>query len=280
MKKAIFTAAICACIALTDVNAQDLKMPQPSSTQTVSQDFGLGNIKVVYSRPNVKGRKVFGELVPYGKVWRTGANAATVITFSEEVTINGETIPAGNYALFSIPAEKEWTVILNKNTQQWGAYTYKESDEFKRFKVQAQQLSSPVETFTIQFTNVFPTSAQLELVWGNTSIPLKLTTEVDSKVMAGIDEAMKGEKKPYFQAAQYYFANGKDLKKTLEWMNAAEAADPKAPWVRAMKARVQLKMGDKKGAAKTAEAGIKAAKDMNNEEYIGINTQLLADAKK
>ncbi len=280
MKKIIVTAAVCACIALTNVNAQELKMPQPSSTQSVSQDFGLGSISVIYSRPNVKGRKIFGELVPFGKVWRTGANAATVITFSEEVKINGETIPAGKYALFSIPAEKEWTVILNKNTEQWGAYTYKESDEFKRFKVQAQQINSAVETFTIQFTNVFPTSAQLELVWDKTLIPLKLTTEVDSKVMTGIDEAMKGEKKPYFQAAQYYFANGKDLKKTLEWMNAAEAADPKAPWVKAMKARVQLKMGDKKGAAATAEAGIKAAKVMNNEEYVGINTQLLTDAKK
>src|SRR5690606_498099 len=134
-------------------------------------------------------------------------------------------------------------------------------------------------TFTMQFAHVYPTSAQLLLTWDNTSVAVDLTTDIDAKVMANIETAMAGENKPYFQAAQYYFENGKDIKKALEWVNAAEAADQKAPWVKYWKARIQLKAGDKKGAATTAEAGIKAAKAANNEEYVKLNGNVLAEAK-
>lgn len=269
------------CLSISaGLNAQGIKMPQASSGQTVIQDFGLGKITVKYSRPNTKGRTVFGELEPYGSVWRTGANSATVISFTEDVTFEGKPVPAGEYALFSIPEKGEWTIILNKTTKQWGAYEYKEADDFLRVKVKAGSNKDKVETFTIGFTNVLPTKAELQLSWGNTVINVNLTTEIDAKVMASIDEAMKGEKKPYFQAAQYYFENGKDLNKAIEWMNAAEIEDPKGPWTRLWKGRMQLKNGDKKGAAESAATGIKLATEMKNPEYIRLNTELLVQAKK
>jgi hypothetical protein len=263
-----------------DLQAQGLKMPQASSSQTLTQAFGLGTVTISYSRPNVKGRKIFGGLEPYDAVWRTGANSATTIAFTEAVKIEGKDLAAGEYGLFTIPGQNEWTIIINKGAKQWGAYEYKESDDVLRIKVKAAKLKDKVETFTIQLADVYPTSARLLLTWENTTISVALSTDVDTKVMAGIDEAMKGEKKPYFQAAQYYLENGKDLNKALEWMNAADADNTKAPWVKLWKGRVQLKMGDKTAAAKTAEEGLKIANEIKNPEYIRLNTALLAEAKK
>ncbi len=282
MKSILKTLPLIALVVTlqSELKAQGLKMPAASSTQTISQNFGLGKISVTYSRPNVKGRKIFGGLEPYGTVWRTGANSATVISLTEAVKIEGQDLAAGEYGLFTIPGQNEWTVIISKGAQQWGAYTYKESDDVLRFKVKPVKTSSKVETFTIQFADVFPTAAKLQLMWENTALNISLATEVDSKVMAGIEEAMKGEKKPYFQAAQYYFENGKDLNKALEWMNAADANNTNQPWVKLWKGRLQLKMGDKKGAAQTAEEGLKIATEIKNPEYIRLNTALIAEAKK
>jgi hypothetical protein len=264
----------------TNLSAQGLRIPQPSSGQTLIQDFGLGKITLEYSRPNTKGRKVFGALEPYDVVWRTGANSATVIKFTDAVKINGHDVPAGEYGLFTIPNKTEWIVILNKTSKQWGAYDYKEADDILRFKVKPMVLKDKVETFTMQFANVLPTSAQLHIMWENTALAINITTAVDERVMASIAEAMKGEKKPYFQAAHYYFENNKDLPTALAWMSEAEKADPKAPWVKLWKGRIQLKMGDKAGAQATAQAGIDAATSLKNDEYIRLNTQLLAEAKK
>lgn len=261
-------------------NAQGLKMPQASSAQTITQEFGLGTVSVKYSRPNVRGRQVFVDLAPAGKVWRTGANSATLISFTDEVQLEGNAVPAGEYALFTIPGKSEWTIILNKKVQQWGAYEYNQSEDFLRFKVKPTTTAKKVESFTISFTNVTPTKAELHLSWDNIDVPVKMTTDVDSKVMANIEEAMKGEKKPYFQAAQYYFENGKDIKKALEWINAADVADQKAPWIKYWKARIQLKAGDKKGAATTAAEGVKIAQEINNEEYVRLNSSILTQAQR
>lgn len=264
----------------TELQAQGIKIPQASSAQTITQSFGLGKINVSYSRPNTKGRKVFGGMEPFDKVWRTGANSATSITFSDPVKIGGQELAAGTYGLFTIPGKDEWTVIFNKDSKQWGAYEYKEAEDVLRIKVKPVKLKEKVETFTIQFANVYPTTAQLQLSWENTGLNIDLSTEIDAQVMASIDEAMKGEKKPYFAAAQYYYENGKDLNKALEWINAAEAADAKAPWVRLWKGRIQLKKGDKAGAIASAEAGIKLATEAKVDEYVRLNSALLAEAKK
>ncbi len=259
-------------------NAQGLRMPAASSGQTLVQDFGLGKITLTYSRPSMKGRKIFGALEPYDKVWRTGANSATVIKFSEPVTIEGKEIPAGEYGLFTIPNKKEWTVILSKTAKTWGAYTYSEADDFARFKVKPNSLKESMETFTIQFSDIKTTSAQLHMMWENTDVAINLTTSVDDKVMASIDAAMKTDRKPYFQAAQYYFENDKDLPTALKWFNEAEKADQKAPYIKLWKGRLQLKMGDIAGAQESAAAGVKVATESKNEEYIRLNGQLLKEA--
>jgi hypothetical protein len=262
-------------------NAQGgAKFPQPSSGQTIIQDFGLGKITLTYSRPNVKGRKIFGGMEPMGVVWRNGANAATRIKFTDAVKIEGKDLPAGEYGLFSIPGKNEWTVIFNKIADQWGAYEYKESDDVLRIQVKTTSLKDKVETLTMQFSAVSETSAQLNMMWENSAYSINITTSIDEKVMANITEAMKGEKKPYFNAALYYYQNGKDLKTALEWMTEAEKSDPKAPWFKLWKGRIQLKMGDKAGATATAQQGIDAAKAQKVDEYVRLNAELLAEAKK
>lgn len=279
MKRLLIIPLAAAILMLGDAYAQ-LRMPQASSAQTVTQNFGLGTVTVTYSRPNVKGRNVFPDLAPYGDVWRTGANAATVIVFSDDVTLEGKPVAAGEYGLFTIPGKDSWTIILNKGVKQWGAYEYKPAEDVLRFQVKPQKTNGKTETFTIGFNDVFPSTATLTLTWDKTLVPIKMTTDVDSKVMANIEAAMKTDKKPYFQAAQYYFENGKDLNKALEWVNAAEAADQKAPWIKYWKARMQLKSGDKAAAASTARAGVEAAKAMNNKEYIRLNNSILEQATK
>jgi len=280
MKK-LYTLLVTALAAGLTLNtqAQGFKMPQASSAQTIKQEFGLGEITVNYSRPNVKGRKVFGGLEPYGKVWRTGANSATVITFTEEVNLEGNKVPAGEYALFTIPDTKEWTIILNKTTKQWGAYEYKQADDFLRFKIKPGKTAQPVETFTIQFANVTPSTADLHLMWERTDLDLHLSADNDSRIMANIETAMNGEKKPYFAAAQYYYENGKDLNKALEWINEAEKTNTKAPYFKLWKARIQLKMGNKAAAAATAQEGVSLAKEQKNDEYVKLNEAVLAQAK-
>jgi hypothetical protein len=263
-----------------NLNAQGVKFPQASSGQTLIQDFGLGKITLTYSRPNTKGRKIFGGMEPYDVVWRTGANSATVITFTDDVKINGNNVPAGEYGLFSIPNKNEWTIILNKTSKQWGAYTYKESDDFLRFKVKPMAMKEKMETLTMQFANVLPTSAQLHIMWENTALAIDITTSIDEKVMANIAEAMKGDKKPYFAAAQYYYENNKDLASALSWMQEAEKTDQKAPWFKLWKGRIQLKMGDIVGAMQSAQTGINVAKEAKIDEYVRLNTQLLEQVKK
>jgi hypothetical protein len=280
MKKIFFLLTVVVSVLISQNSTAQLKMPQASSSQTIIQEFGLGKVTVKYSRPNIKGRSVEKDLAPFAEVWRTGANDATLITFTDEVSLEGNKVPAGEYAIFTIPGKDEWTIILNKETKQWGSYEYKQSEDFLRFKVKPSKISEKSETFSINFSNVMPSSANLDLVWDNFKVSAKMTVDVDSKIMAGIDEAMKSDKKPYYPAAVYYFENGKDLKKALEWISMAEAGDQKAPWFKYQKARIQLKSGDKAGAAKTATAGIEAAKAVNNVEYIRLNQKILSEASR
>ncbi|WP_398454515.1 DUF2911 domain-containing protein [Sphingobacterium thalpophilum] len=281
MKKSFFTIATAAVLLLTaNAASAQLKLPAASSAQTVTQGLGIENVTLSYSRPSMNGRKIFGELVPYNEVWRTGANTNTTLTFEGDVSLNGHKLTAGTYALFTIPNKSEWTVIISKNTKQWGAYTYNQAEDALRFNVKPQTLNTAVETFTISFDNVTPTSAVLSLAWEKTAIKVDLKVEQQAKILASIDEAMKGEKKPYFAAAQYYFNNNLDLNKALVWFDEAAKAQPKAAHVLYWKAKAQLKAGDKKGAIETATKGVEVATESKNSEYIKLNTQVLNAAKK
>lgn len=280
MKK-IITQFATLIFLLTTVSAFAQLTPQPSSTQTIVQDLGLGKIALVYSRPNVKGRKIFGGMEPYNVVWRTGANSATTIKFSDDVTIEGHKVPAGTYGLFSVPGLTEWTIILNKQPNQWGAYTYKESDDFVRFKVKTVKMLNLVETMTLQFENVMPTSADLHMMWEHSSFTIHMSTDVDSRVMAKIDSAMNTANKPYYAALIYYYNNNKDSKKALEWATELEKNPKMSIYVSKLwKARLQLRLGDKAGAIATAEAGAKAAADDKTPEYVRLNNEVIAQAKK
>jgi hypothetical protein len=268
-----------ACVSYKSY-AQVPRIPEASSTQTIIQDFGLGKITVTYSRPNVKDRKIFGGIIPYGEVWRTGANAATTITFTERVVIEGNPVPAGTYSLFSIPEKNEWTIILNKTVKQWGAYSYKQTDDFLRFKIKPIRVSEKRETFTMAFANSNTKSTDLYLVWDHTAAAIHMETDDDAKITANIDELMKGDRKPYyFNAIQYYYENNKDVDKALGWVAEAEKIDPKGPWYKLWESRLLLKKGNKAGAVAAAQAGLQLAKDSNDDEYTRLNQEALDHAK-
>lgn len=270
-------AAACVLLCFTQsAFAQNVKMPAPSPTQTVKQDFALSSVEVSYSRPAMKGRTIMGDLVPYGKVWRTGANSATTITFGEDVKFGDAPVKAGKYGLLSIPAQAEWTLILTKDLDITSPSAYKQENDVARVKVPAQEMPFSVESFMITFDNVMPSSMNMLLIWDKTAVPVAITADIDSKVSAQLDEAMKGEKKPYFQAASYYFETGRDLKKALDWADAATKENPKAFWVYHLKAKIQAKSGDKAGAKATALQSIELAKEAKNDDYVSLNNKLIA----
>jgi hypothetical protein len=273
---AVFLAGIC-----FKSNAQQApRIPEASPTQTIIQDFGLGKVTITYSRPSVKDRVIFGGINPYGEVWRTGANAATTISFTENVIFEGHSVPAGTYSLFTIPDKTEWTIILNKTAKQWGAYNYKEKDDLLRVKVKSTFRAEKRESFTIQFADVTTHSADLHLVWDHTSVYIKLNTDDDAKITANIDKLMQGDRKPYyFNAIQYYYENNKDMKKALNWALEAEKVEPKGPWYKLWEARIRLKMGDKTAAIKAAQEGVALAKASNDEEYVRLNQAVIDKAK-
>ncbi|QNL51244.1 DUF2911 domain-containing protein [Olivibacter sp. SDN3] len=259
--------------------AQTVKLPAASSKQVVTQDLGISQVTLTYARPNTKGRKIFGGLEPYGEVWRTGANGATTLAFSGDVIIDGKKVAAGTYGLFTIPDKNEWTIILNKKSDQWGAYEYNQSDDVLRFKVKPEKTKNKVETFTIDFPEVTAKQAKLSIRWEDTAVAFDINVDQDQEIMASIDEAMQSEKKPYLAAAQYYFNNDKDLDKALIWADEALKANPALPYPYYWKAQIQLKKGDKAGAKATAELGRQAAEKADSEEYIRLNNQVIEKAK-
>ncbi|WP_413666023.1 DUF2911 domain-containing protein [Mucilaginibacter sp. Mucisp86] len=279
MKKLLICAI--AMMALTATNTYAQLTPQPSSTQSIVQDFGLGKISLTYSRPDVRGRKIFGGMEPYGTVWRTGANSATVIKFTDDVSMESNKIPAGEYGLFSIPGENEWTIILSKQPKQWGAYMYKEADDFVRFKVKTEHLKALTETMTLAFTNVTTTTCDLQMMWEHSGFTVHMTTDIDAKVMARIDSAMNTDKKPYYEALIYYYNNNKDMDKALTWATELEKDKNFPPFVpKLWKARILLRKGDKAAAITTAQEGVKMATDMKTNEYVRLNNEVIAQAKK
>jgi hypothetical protein len=245
----------------TGLYAQTPKVdfPAASPTATLKQHIGLTDIEIVYSRPSVKGRVIYGGIVPYGEVWRTGANASTKISFSTAVKLNGTEVPAGKYALFTIPGEKEWTVIISKDTNGFGAFNYKPENDLVRFKATPVKLAeTSIETFAIEFNHIRDETALLELVWERTVVPIKLEVEVVSKVVPQVEAAMASpdKKQPqfYYQAATFYFNHDLDLKKALAWLDTGLADKPRIAYeLLYLKAKILAKQGDKEGAIAAAK---------------------------
>ncbi len=280
--KFINSAAIVAFTLFSfTLQAQQLKTPAPSPLQTVKQAFALSDITLEYSRPGVKNRVIYGDVVPFGKIWRTGANSATTIAFGEDVKVEGKDVPAGTYAIYTVPNKDSWDILLYKDLTLGGNVAdYKKENELLSFKVTPIAIVNKVETFTIDIADVTPSSATIELVWENTRVPIKITADIDSKIMKAIDASVVKDNKPYFQAASYYYESNKDLKQAGEWVDKAIAQNPKAFWMVLLKAKIQVKAKDNKGAIATAEKVIAMAKEAGNDDYVKMGEKLIADAKK
>lgn len=280
-----FTYSLALIFALLSFQTSfaQITVPSPSPLATLSQKIGLSDVTITYSRPSAKGRKVMGDLVPYGKMWRTGANESTKIKLSDELTIEGKKLAAGEYALFTQPGQDEWTVIFSKNTQLWGKEGYNEKDDAIRFKVKSINNPLHVETFTINIADVTSTGASFEIMWENALVKFNATSDVDTKVMAQIDKFSANPEaslaNTYFQAASYLYDNDKDLSKALEYVNKTLEFN-QAFWTLHLKAKIQGKMKDYKNATATAESSITKAKEAGNEDYVKLNEKLIAEMKK
>lgn len=276
MKKILTVLAIAAG---TTAFAQTLTTPQPSTTQTIKQNFGLSSIELSYSRPNVKGRKAMGELVPYGKVWRTGANQATTLTFGEEVTIGGKKIAAGKYGLLSIPGNDNWVLIITKQLDVTSPAAYKEESDVVRVNAKPVMLKDKVETFTMQFANIKLSTCDLNIMWENTAVTLPISSDVETKVMAQINNIMTKDNLPYYNAAMYYMDNGKDLNQALNWFNKAADQNPTAYWIHHQKANCLAKLGKKQEAITTATKSMELATTAKNADYVKLNEDLIKSLK-
>ena len=256
-----------------------VKMPSSSPTQTIKQNFGLGAIEVIYSRPSIRGRRVYGDLVPYGKLWRTGANEATTLSFTDPVEINGKKLDSGTYVLYTIPGEEIWEVIINKGTKNWGTEGYKEVEDVLRYKTEPIKLKTKVETFTIQFTDVKPDSCELHLMWDKKALVIPITTNFKEKLRTQINAAMLTDKKPYWQAAQFYYEYDKNFTKALEHVTKAIETNPKAYWMFLYRAKIQQEMGDNAGAMQSSKSSLALSKEAKNEDYIKMNEKLQKELK-
>ena len=281
MKKILFV--IGSFLSLTAM--AQVKMPAPSPTQTLTQEFGLGKIEIVYSRPSLKGRAVFGAgslLAPIGDVWRTGANGATKLTFSDPVNIGNKTIPAGSYGLFTIPGASEWTIIINTNSKGWGSFDYKEAEDVVRFQVKPETTSNSTENFTINIANITPETATISLKWAKTLVNIPFSTDIKTAIRAQVKEATSGANvnpNVYQAAANFYYDMDKDYDNALVFVDKAIAANAKAYWLLLLKGKVQKELGDKKGAIASAEACKKTATEEKNDDYVRNANELLASLK-
>ena len=280
MKKMICTllmAVVCS------TGFSQVKTPQSSPKAMITQTVGLTEVAIDYSRPSAKGRTIFGDLVPFGKLWRTGANANSIITFSDDVMIDGKTLPKGKYALFTIPKADNWDVIFYKDTDNWG--TPENFDEAKvalKTTAKPQMLSNKLETFTIALNNLDNNFAHLEISWEKTIVPVKIEVPTDKIAMASIDKALNGPvAADYYAAGTYYFQSNGDMKKALEYVDKALNMNAQKPfWQLRQKSLIQAKLGDKKGAIDSAKASLAAAEQAKNQDYVKMNKDSIAEWSK
>ncbi|MBK9527706.1 MAG: DUF2911 domain-containing protein [Acidobacteria bacterium] len=265
---------------------QELKVPTLSPLSEITQEVGLSQVKLSYARPSAKGRKVFGDLVPFGEVWRTGANASTKLTFTEDVKIEGNPLKAGTYALYSIPGDKEWTVIIHTNTRHRSIAgdVYKPAEDAFRFKVPSGKTSNYVETFTIGFGDIMTNSLKVAIAWENTEVKFKIDFDVDAgvdKQIAAMAASPTGmTHSAQFLAAEYYLHNNKDLNKAYEWIRSAMEKSAKNSRYGLLRAKILAKAG-KRDEALTVVAEANAwAKEAKNANYVEQTQQFWDSIKK
>ncbi len=276
MKKiTLLLFVVCASFSL---NAQ-VKTPAPSPSSTLTQTIGLTEAIVEYSRPSMRGRTIFGGLLAYGELWRAGANKNTTISFSDDVTIDGQELKAGSYAIFAKPNKDNWEVFFYADTNNWGKP--REWDDAKVVaKTTAQVFPLPVdiETFTITFDDLTNNSAVLGLMWERAYVGVKIDVPTKTKAVKSIESVMAGPSAgDYFSAAAYYHEEGKDLNKAKEWIDKAVAMNDKAFWVMRRQSLIYAALGDKKGAIKAAQKSLEVAKAAGNDHYVKLNMDSLKE---
>lgn len=277
MKKIIIVFAI--IIANFSIEAQ-VKTPQSSPKSTIMQTVGLTDVEINYSRPSARGRAVFGNLIPFGKIWRTGANENTTISFSDDVVIDGKTLKKGKYSLFTIPKIESWEIIFYKTTDNWGnPEEWKEENVALRATVKPETTNRSVETFTLGISGLDNNFAFLEMYWENSYAALKFEVPTQQKANANIDKALAGPiAADYFSAAQFLFQSNGDNTKALGYVNKAlDMSKDKPFWYNRLKSLIQAKLGDRKGAIETAKLSLAAAEIAKNQDYVKMNKDSIAE---
>ncbi len=271
--------------SLRAAEEKKIEFPAPSQHATVKQRVGLTDVEIDYSRPNKNNREIFGGLVPYGKLWRTGANAVTKITFSKPVALGGKQIPAGEYALFTIPTADEWTIIISKDAKVQSAADYKQENDAARITAKPEPNPNTVETFTISLGDVKGASATLNFLWDKTRVPVKLTTDDVEQVSKELDAAVAAgtplDPRTAYQAASFYYDNNKDMNQAAKWIGQALEKNPNAYFMYYKKAQIEAKLGKKKEAAAAAQKAIDILKkDKAPDESAIRNAQQIVDSSK
>jgi len=279
MKNTLFAMA---AIAMTSAAMGQIKLPAPSPGATVSQKVGLTEVTVEYSRPSVKGRKIFGDLVPYGELWRTGANASTKINFKDDVVFCGKPVPAGKYSLFTVPSEDMWKIVLNSNSDMSGTSGYDSNLDVLSVSIRPSKGETLTESLTFSFENIKDRSATLILSWEKTKLEFSIEQDIDKIVMAQINDQLinsktEAEAGTYYSAAMYYKEKGTDLNQALAWMNKACEKRPEAFWYTHRKAELLFAMGRNKEALEAAAKSLEAAKSNEDGDfgYVKMNEDLM-----
>lgn len=280
MTKKIFIALL--FMGVISANAQ-IKTPAPSPFSKLTQVVGLTDVTLEYSRPAMRGRTIFGNLVPFGKIWRTGANARTTIAFSDDITVGGTKLKAGNYAIFTIPQATKWEVIFYTEYQGSGApQTLDESKVAARVMADVHPMEMPVQSFTITVDDVTSSSAVIGILWENAYVPVPFSVPTDSAVMASIDAALAGPSaNDYYNAAGYYLSEGKDAMKAKTWIDKAMSMIEKpAFWQLRRQSLIYAAAGDKKGAVAIAKKSLTASEEAGNADYVKMNKESIAEWSK
>jgi hypothetical protein len=265
MKYVLFAAALLLAVASLNIQAQEMEFPRPSPNASLSQNIGTTELTIKYCRPGVKGREIWGKLVPYGELWRAGANEATVFTFSDPVMIEGKELPAGSYSFFTIPTQDQWTVVFNKNTGLWGTTGYKEAEDALRIMVKPVA-GDFVERMSFVVSDVTDSSAVVELQWEKVRVPFTVKVDTEAKIMKQAQQAMGRYWVMPYRAANYCLESGSNMEKGLEWVNLS-IANQKTYWNMVLKARIQEKMGQKENAVATLKEAIDMGKSADQPPY-------------
>ena len=278
MKKLLFSAL--ALFLSYGINAQ-IETPQPSPFAKMEQVVGLTDVSVEYSRPAMRGRTIFGDLVPYDKLWRTGANANTKITFSDDVSVGNTALKAGTYAIFTKPGMESWEVIFYSDANNWGTpQNWDESKVAAKVTAPVNKMDFDVQSFTIMIGNLTSNSAELGFIWEKTYVGVPFSVPTDTKATASIEKVMAGPgANDYFNAAVYYLNEGKDINKAKMWIDKAAEMTAKEPrfWYLRQKSLIYAKAGDKKGAVESAKKSLELAEKAGNADYVKMNKDSLKE---